>query len=53
VLLPAPFLRDMAWETAPAHADPRHGEAVMVRELKGGDFHREHPETFYSLIDKF
>ena len=53
MLLPPPAVAGIDLERGAAHGDPMHGERVMVRELKGGAFHRERPDIFYSLIDKF
>ena len=53
MLLPPPSVAGIELERGAAHGDPMHGERVMVRELKGRDFHRKHPDIFYSLIDKF
>lgn len=53
MLLPPPAVAGIELERGAAHGDPMHGERVMVRELKGRDFHRKHPDIFYSLVDKF
>jgi GNAT superfamily N-acetyltransferase len=53
VLLPEYMTAGAELEYAPAVTDPMHGERVLVRDLKNREFHRENPEMFFSLVDKF